>query len=108
MGIFSAPEVSQKNVISHTVVDIVRNHLNSFIFTLFLTYVLCDLFHHLFAQILSYIFSAPEVSQKNVISHTVADLVGNHLNSFVFTLFLTYVLCDSFHHLLPKYYLTLS
>ena len=41
-----------------------------------------------------------------LLSHIV-DLVGNHLNSFIFTLFLTYVLCDLFHHLLPKYYLIL-
>ena len=38
----------------------------------------------------------------------IVDLVGNHLNSFIFILFLTYVLCDLFHHLLPKYYLPWS
>ena len=36
----------------------------------------------------------------------IMDLVGNHLNLFIFTLFLTYVLCDLFHHILPKYYLS--
>ena len=34
----------------------------------------------------------------------IVDLVGNHLNSFTFAFFLTYVLCDLFDHILPKYY----
>ena len=38
----------------------------------------------------------------------IVDLVGNHLDSSIFTFFLAYVICDLFHHLLPKYYLTLS
>ena len=36
----------------------------------------------------------------------MVDIAGNHLNSFIFTFFLTYVLCDLFHHVLPKYYLS--
>ena len=35
----------------------------------------------------------------------MVGLVGNHLKSSIFTFFLTYVLCDLFHHLLPKYFL---
>ena len=31
-----------------------------------------------------------------------AVLVGNHLNSFIFILFLTYVLCDLYHRSYPR------
>ena len=29
----------------------------------------------------------------------IVDLVGNHLISSIFTLFLAYILCDLFHHI---------